>query len=296
MLRLKPRLLPADPSAPRALSLHPPTHLSSGHRLRAPRRLRRSTARRRSSGHALPCWTGSSLGATSRAAAHAAARPSGKLMLFSLGWACCPVLMAQLPLVSGPHAVALCPLFQFACAGAAPPLWLLSSQPTAAPRCRRPPFDNRVDGPIRAMNRTPSNDFLGPGGGSFRPGGRPGPQRGGDRWARLLGCLVFGTGCVFGLLCKQCNANFSLCTAAPATIACHAPWLQNAHLVRVGRLPPWRHTFGLLCESRHQGTWHAGGLPHRLACDLFVQGHLHHHLLFSCASLLQPAAAWLSDS
>ncbi len=50
------------------------------------------------------------------------------------------------------------------------------------PRCRRPPFDNRVDAPIRAMARVGSNDFLGPGGErSFRPGGRPAPQRGAER-------------------------------------------------------------------------------------------------------------------
>ena len=53
------------------------------------------------------------------------------------------------------------------------------------------------------------------------------------------------------------------------------PWHQTAHLVRVGCFPPWHHTFGLLCKSRHQGTWHAGGLPHRLTCDLFVQGHFY---------------------
>ncbi|KAI3424276.1 hypothetical protein D9Q98_009630 [Chlorella vulgaris] len=45
----------------------------------------------------------------------------------------------------------------------------------------RAPFDNRVDAPIRAMNRSGSNDVLGTSGQqSFRPGGRPGPPRAGD--------------------------------------------------------------------------------------------------------------------
>ena len=82
----------------------------------------------------------------------------------------------------------------------APPSFFPCSLSTTHYRPRsRPPFDNRVDGPIRAMNRTPSNDFLGPGGGSFRPGGRPGPQRGGDRCA----CLALqGPSCLRLLACK----------------------------------------------------------------------------------------------
>ncbi len=35
---------------------------------------------------------------------------------------------------------------------------------------------DRVDGPIRAMSRTPSQEFLGPSGG-LRPGGRPTAQQ-----------------------------------------------------------------------------------------------------------------------
>ena len=50
--------------------------------------------------------------------------------------------------------------------------------PSRPPPRRPPPFDNRVDGPIRAINRVGSQDILGPGGQqSFRPGGRPAPQR-----------------------------------------------------------------------------------------------------------------------
>lgn len=51
------------------------------------------------------------------------------------------------------------------------------------PPDRRPPFDNRVDAPIRAMNRVGSHDFLGPAGQqSLRPGGRPAPAgRGSER-------------------------------------------------------------------------------------------------------------------
>ena len=47
--------------------------------------------------------------------------------------------------------------------------------------CRRmdpvaPRNTDRVDGPIRAMSRTPSQEFLGPSGG-LRPGGRPTAQQ-----------------------------------------------------------------------------------------------------------------------
>ena len=39
-----------------------------------------------------------------------------------------------------------------------------------------PRNSDRVDGPIRAMSRTPSQEFLGPSGG-LRPGGRPTAQQ-----------------------------------------------------------------------------------------------------------------------
>ncbi|KDD72593.1 hypothetical protein H632_c3149p0, partial [Helicosporidium sp. ATCC 50920] len=41
----------------------------------------------------------------------------------------------------------------------------------------RPYMDNRVDAPIRIMNRVGSSDALGAGGQSFRPHGRPAPMR-----------------------------------------------------------------------------------------------------------------------
>lgn len=57
--------------------------------------------------------------------------------------------------------------------------------------------------------------------------------------------------------------------------ACLPPPRASKQACQGGAPPtgPWRHILGLHCNSRHQGTWHAGGTLHGPACDLIVQGH-----------------------